>query len=429
MFKRITLLAILLALFAGQAMAAPAVRVVAADTAGCDSTTRSIKVLLRLPVSAPDSACISWQLYASASTTPPTTWVDSSTAINKTSDTSAFVTGFYNGTTVYFQAKCIYRDTTTGSRTTHVYWTPVTTGYTKNIGQTLTEHTSSTSYRNFLVINTYYGADSAFKKSYMQYRIKGVTAWTTPIADSINANRAVGRDSTALGSPDSIWALNSGTSSTFYQYAPDLEPGRTYEVRVVSTDSTSSDTSNTLEITTSTLPGKPADYGLKEGEVFPGVWHFTHRYNKLNDTWDSPHILLNQGYKKIVFEVQKFGFDNNHPADSSKLYLMQVNHVNDVGYSKLDSALFNGLSGGLATAATGVMALPDTASGRKIYVMSVSEVRTVARAANDTTFINAYNPELYFSHAVKDSAGNFGASLDTTTIDNIYYDIWGYGIK
>lgn len=407
-----------------------------------DSTNTQVKFTIDLPIVAPDSGVLVWDIYTS---TDSVTWAwgDSATAINGTSDTSGFIGTFYNGTEIFAYVVAQYQDTTQKAdtlawnhRPTHTYTSAVIACTTKTIGQTIASVADSLSYRNFLIKDTHFGTDSLPKKIYVRYRVKGVTAWTLATAAAVWANLAVGRDSSALG-PDSLaeaepwtdtlWCLTGGKA---WSGPGDLLPGTIYEVQAVLTDSVSSDTSNTLEITTSTMPGKPTGYAIDttQGEVASGIWHFATSYNKLNQTWTGPKFNVN-GYKKIIFEVQKFGFDNNHPGDSSKLYLMHFTKAADVGYAKLDSALFNGLSGGYATAATGVMALPDTASGRKTYTLSVSEVRTVARAANDTTFINAYNPEWYFYHAPKDSAGNFGASLDTTTLDRIYIDIWGYGIK
>lgn len=371
-------------------------------------------------------------LYYGTATNPTT--VAGTITTGATCPDTVTVTGLHNGTTYYFAASVWATDTTTATRTIVPTIKPAhtaqITAVTKTIGQTIAVITDSSAvdgtFRNFRVSDVWF-SDSTLVTLAMQYRLTDAANWTWA-AVAAHYGNAVGRDSVQLASPDTICALSNDA-------AIDLLPGRTYDVRVIGYYGTAaaqafrgSDTSNTLTVSTATVPGYSLSYNLPTGEVSPGVWHFSDSWATLSHTWYSPHFNVN-GYKKLIIESQKFGMDNNHPADSSKTYLMMVNHSNDVGYSKLDSTLFNGLSGGLATAATGVMALPDTASGRKTYTLSVGEVRTVARAGNDTTFINAYNPELYFYTAVKDSALDFGASVDTTTIDRIYEDIWIYGIK
>lgn len=399
--------------------------------AAFDSTNTQIKVKVNLPKIAPDSACYSWQLYVSR-TNPPTAscWADSGTAINGTADTSAWIKNsdgavsaagnMYNGTQYYFYAVCSYWDTT-GSNYSYSYTTPIDSIITKTVGQTIAEVADSTSYRNFQIIDTYFGADSAFKKIYMQYRVKGATTWITPVARAVWANRAVARDSTALGSVDTLWALAGGKSTTGYitttGATEDLLAGTIYQVRVIATDSTSSDTSNTIEITTGTLPGYRAAYDSTDypGHFGPNVYHFKTSWDKLNYTWTSPQIDITK-YSRIRVSGAMFGRDNNHPGDSTKVWLRTSRPSLPNGWDCFDSSLVQLSNRPIA----------DTLGFFKKYAITPSGRETVA----DSTVIDTIGAFIWFYMGVQDSnVASYGASTDTTTLDRHYLDIWVTGYE
>jgi hypothetical protein len=421
--SRTTLLSAFTAVDSGYTKHHAMPRVVAADTAGCDSTINAIKVLLRLPIVATDSAATRWQLYYATDTTATWTWADSATAINKTSDTSSFVTGLYNGTTYYFYASVTYKDTSAANIRYHTYTTPITSGYTKTIGQTIVEISDSTSYRNFQIKDTWF-SDTALVTLGMQYRVHGATSWTWATPRAVWADRAVGRDSVGLGSPDTLWALTGGISSTGYVASLtggtiDLLAGTVYDVRVVGYCGTAaaqafthSDTSNTIEITTGTLPAYKATY---DSSAVPGYWgpniyHFKTTWNKLNYTWTSPKIDLTP-YSRIRVSGSMFGRDNNHPGDSTKVWMRTLRSSTPQGWVCVDSSFLQITNRPIA----------DTLSFFKKYAITPSGRETTA----DSAVVDSIGGMIWFYLGVQDSnLAAYGASTDTTTLDPHYFDIW-----
>jgi hypothetical protein len=401
----------------------PTPRVVAADTTGCDSTINAMKVLLRLPLVAPDSAAVAWQLYMST-TNPPGLgdWADSATAINKVSDTSSFITltkaitSLYNGTKYYFIASVNYQDTLTGNRAVNTYWTAVDSGYTKTIGQTVAQITDSSSWRNFQVSDVWF-SDTALVTLAMQYRVNGITTWTmAAVAANWANNKSVGRDSTGLGSPDSLWALTGGVTygtGTAASLAPwtDLLPNTTYDVRVIGYYGTAaaqayrgSDTSNTITITTPTLPGYKTAYdsSIALGYFGPNIFHFTDTWIKLDHAWTSPQIDISQ-YGKIRVAGSMFGWDNNHPGDSTKIWLRTNRTSIPQGWACFDSSLLQINNRPIA----------DTFTFVKNYTLGPPEY-------------DSLGSKIWFYDAVEDSntALGYGGSTDTTTLNRHYIDIW-----
>jgi hypothetical protein len=288
-----------------------------------DSSNTSLTILLNFAdLAAPDSGVLKWHLIF-GSTNPPQTRVDSSAVgINGTRDTSvvnvAKYAAIYNGTKYYYYAVYWAQDTTTAARVVHYYSTATDSGITKTIGQTIAAITDSTSWKNFMVKDTYFGADSAFKKIAMQYRVKGTSDWTWATARAAWED-AVGRDSSSLASVDSLWALSNNTKFN-------LLANTVYEVRLVAWDSTGSDTSNTVEITTSGDGRWSYMESQPSGMVRPNVYHWGTVFTESNQELIGPEVPIT-GYKTVEFFAHLAGLDNNQTFDSVTVYI-QTNRFN-----------------------------------------------------------------------------------------------------
>lgn len=278
-----------------------------------DSANTSLTIKLDFSgMAAPDSCVLKWHLIF-GTTNPPKTRSDSViVGINGTADTVK-VSGLHNGTKYYYSANFWAQDTTTGTRPVHYYSIGIDSGITKTVGQTIAAATAAT-YRQFQIKDTYFGADSAFKLIRMQYRVKGSPTWTDAAVGAVISNVAVGRDSTFLASVDTLNAVAAAPVDL-------LVSGVIYEVRVVATDSTGSDTSNTLEITVLPIPAY-WDYltNTQKGLIGPNTWHWQKTFNESQDYLLTDEISITE-YKTAEFHAHLAGIDNNKTFDSVTVYL------------------------------------------------------------------------------------------------------------
>jgi hypothetical protein len=373
-----------------------------------DSTTHSLTLLADFAgVAEPESGTVKWKLWGGPtnrlSATPTTmTLRDSSIAIYGKADTSKEIIGLHNGTEYEFQVQFWGYDTTTAAPKLVEHWTASVYCTTKTIGQTIAAVSDSTTYRNFQIVDTYFGQDSAFKLIAMQYKPSGTDIWLWMPADAVWGTKGgTGRDSTYLASPDTLNAKRPPL---------DLLPGTTYFVRVLAYDSLQCDTSNTLTITTSNLPGYSPYWAWPQGEIAPGLYHFSSSWNSLNSTYYSPWINVT-GATEMIIDAQFFGMDNNHNGDSSKVWLQTDRYGNDAGYFTIDSVI------------GATRPCYDTITVRKSYTLQRWAAATVA----DTVFANALGSQVRLYRATCDSCGtvhDYALSPDTTTLDTKYGDYW-----
>lgn len=248
----------------------------------------------------------------------------------------------------------------------HYDSTDVSSYTTEGIGITLTAE--DVTYRGVIAHIELTNVDSAAKSISLQYHDpdSAWTAWS-----------------------DTITSIDNDDDSLAFPTAPsDLMRNKYYDMRVVVTDSTGTDTSSVTSFLT--LDFDWGTWGEPAGWVEPNLYHVKYSWSNSATTLSLPFSIVDKSWVKIWALL--IGFDNNEANDSAYVYLASYAHGDQVFGDTLIAA--------------------DVDTGRVAEAWFLKPV-----VSNEVdTLVGTWGTDLVLKA--------MSTSGDTTAIDTRYLDVW-----